>query len=330
MGLIRGFMMALMVLLCFVPLSFAGTFTNVVSFGDSLTDVGNLWAATGGSNPPDPPYWQGRSSNGPVWVEYLATKYGLPAPIKSLSGGPDYAWRGASTGTATLPPGVLIQVGQYLSHVNNHADPSALYVVWAGANDVFFDSGFSPSVSAKNVATAVDTLYGAGARTFLVPNMPPLEKTPEAIANPAEAALVGRAADAFNSYLSADLAGLRSTDAGIEFTDLNLKNVDPSVGDVVGVYNCMNYLVAHPHNTPYWDFQNVTEAGSLAVLPADGSKYLFWDEVHPSTKTHQLLAAAVPEPGTLILLAVALLIAFPSIKRIARIDSPFLTAATTL
>lgn len=303
MSSLRGLLVAFLLLVCFVRNIFAGTFTNIVAFGDSLTDVGNLWGATFHTNPSDPPYWQGRSSNGKVWVEYLGPMYGLPAPTASYpAGGSDYAWRGGGTGTSSLPPGALLQVSQYLGAVSNKADPGALYIVWAGANDVFSDpANFNAASSAQNVATAVQTLYSAGSRTFLVPNMPPLEKTPDALVNPADAALFGPAAKAFNQYLAADLAGIRASDPGISFLDLNLKNVDPKIGDVIGTYDCFNYLVAHPHNSPYWDFQNVTDEGMLD--PVNGSNYLFWDDVHPTTATHELLAAAVvPEPGTLALL----------------------------
>lgn len=53
----------------------AALFGNIVAFGDSLTHNGNLYAATEatGGIPPAPSYSNGRFSNGPVWVEYLAT-----------------------------------------------------------------------------------------------------------------------------------------------------------------------------------------------------------------------------------------------------------------
>ncbi|HEY9301471.1 MAG TPA: SGNH/GDSL hydrolase family protein, partial [Phormidium sp.] len=46
--------------------------TELYVFGDSLSDAGTVFRATGGMYPPNPPYFQGRYSNGRVWVEYLA------------------------------------------------------------------------------------------------------------------------------------------------------------------------------------------------------------------------------------------------------------------
>src|SRR5262245_39137401 len=47
-----------------------GQYTEIVSFGDSLTDVGNFAAATGGASPPALyGYYQGRFANGWNWVD---------------------------------------------------------------------------------------------------------------------------------------------------------------------------------------------------------------------------------------------------------------------
>ena len=74
----------------------ASAYSQLYVFGDSLSDTGNLFAATGGTNP-IPPYFNGRFSNGPVWVETLAASLGLPVN-PSLLGGTNYAFAGAVTG----------------------------------------------------------------------------------------------------------------------------------------------------------------------------------------------------------------------------------------
>src|SRR5580700_5150096 len=72
----------------------ADTFTSVVVYGDSLSDNGNLFAATG---QPPAPYFEGRRSNGPVAVEQLATALGVPLH--------DFAWIGATTGIGNIGDG---------------------------------------------------------------------------------------------------------------------------------------------------------------------------------------------------------------------------------
>jgi hypothetical protein len=67
---------------------------SVIVYGDSLSDNGNLFAATG---QPGPPYYQGRRSDGPVAVEQLATALGVPLV--------DFAWIGATTGIGNYADG---------------------------------------------------------------------------------------------------------------------------------------------------------------------------------------------------------------------------------
>ena len=57
--------------------SVASGFSNMYVFGDSLSDMGRLFAATGGMIPPAPIYANGRLSNGPVWAEYVADDLNL-------------------------------------------------------------------------------------------------------------------------------------------------------------------------------------------------------------------------------------------------------------
>ena len=107
----------------------AGDITGIVSFGDSLTDTGNLFAATG---QPPAPYYQGRSSNGPVWVEYLANQLGVAAPTPSLLGGTNYAWAGAATGDGLSGSGVPntgMQISTYLA--SHTPGATQLFTLWA-------------------------------------------------------------------------------------------------------------------------------------------------------------------------------------------------------
>src|SRR6188472_2981783 len=65
---------------------------NMVVFGDSLSDNGNLYEFMKHQLPQDPPYFAGRFSNGPVWVEHLVASYFPNDPSSHLF---DYAFGGA-------------------------------------------------------------------------------------------------------------------------------------------------------------------------------------------------------------------------------------------
>ena len=51
----------------------AANFSAEYVFGDSLSDVGNVYLGSGGSEPASP-YVGGQFSNGPVWVQDLAAR----------------------------------------------------------------------------------------------------------------------------------------------------------------------------------------------------------------------------------------------------------------
>src|SRR6478736_2905467 len=151
----------------------AGPFNNLVVFGDSLSDVGNI-AQAPFINEPGPYYWNGRFSNGPVYAETLATGLGLPALNRSTaSGGTDYAYGGAKTTGTAFPDSLFVkdiddQVNQYLS--SHNGDANTLYVVFAGANDLL-DVQTNMSVPVGSLQTSIEKLYTGGARQFLVINL---------------------------------------------------------------------------------------------------------------------------------------------------------------
>ena len=118
-----------------------GPYSKLVSLGDSLSDTGNFYQATGQTIPPFP-YFEGRASNGILWNEWLAAKLGIPFDQADR-----YAWFGAMTGTTnfrSIPeagiffPGFKQQVDALIADLGPEgADPAALYSIWVGANDIF-------------------------------------------------------------------------------------------------------------------------------------------------------------------------------------------------
>ncbi len=66
-------------------------FSKLYVFGDSLSDQGNIFNITKFANSlssqipvvPSAPYFEGRFSNGPVWIDYLSAGLGLPMQVSS-------------------------------------------------------------------------------------------------------------------------------------------------------------------------------------------------------------------------------------------------------
>ena len=245
-------------------------FSAVYVFGDSLSDTGRFFAATGY---PPAPYYQGRFSNGPVWVEYLAPQLGL-----TYNPATNFAWAGSTTGLTNNNgpfPGLLAQLNAYVATLGHRprVDPQALYVVFGGGNDFFtLSDGVLPAVmldqATRNITTIVARLQQLGARHIVVIDLPDIGLTPYAAANPAIATYLSVQ---FNDLLDARLAA-----AGCH--DLIR----------VSLFDLLNALVANPAAN---GFTNVTIPGILN--PATAGTYLFWDDVHPTTLTHSILADVI-------------------------------------
>lgn len=273
-------------------------YSQLVVFGDSLSDNGNLFALTEaitGTGQPGAPYVDGRFSNGPVAVETMAAKLSL-----NLT---DYAYGGAQTGLGNYGgaklngTGVQGQVGMFADTLGvASADANALYVVWAGPNDFFAGanmlSSSTSTTASTNLLNDISSLYQLGARQFFVPLMPNLGLTPASTA--AEAGTPGYKDAAalrtveYNQLINAGLANLSGSLAGVQIQS----------------FDTVAFMAAQAQIMQGQGF-NTTDAcvnTTAHTVCANPDTYLFWDGVHPTAAAHALLgeafAAAVPEPAT--------------------------------
>jgi phospholipase/lecithinase/hemolysin len=272
-----------LVMLGFVTLStlipssaWAAKFNQLYVFGDSLSDTGNFFQATG---QPPAPYFNGRFSNGPVWVEYLADSLKL-----SLNQSTNFAFAGANTGALnTLNPSFpgLQQQIQNFASTHKKADKNALYVVWAGANDYLGGGQTDPTKPVGNLSNAIASLTKVGARNILVANLPNLGALPGTSNNPNAAAGLKTLTGFHNQGLNTVLGGL-GKQPGLNIFSLDVNGL---FQDAIAGKN---------------GFANVTDAAlttcfqSQPVNPicSDTNNFLFWDAIHPTTKAHNIIANA--------------------------------------
>ncbi|QLH38658.1 MAG: SGNH/GDSL hydrolase family protein [Defluviicoccus sp.] len=233
-------------------------YTTMVVFGDSLSDNGNA----------------GHYSNGPPWVEVLAKRLGLPLR-PSRSGGNNYAVGGALThGSATDLRG---QVVRYLASHDGRADPQALYVLYAGANDLLRAGCMTGRDTAARTAAAalgasVADLANAGARTILVPNLPDIGYAPVVRAHGAACtAEASRLTRVLNAALEDQLRKVENQ------THVHIHRLD--------AYGLMERLMADPEAAGFHDV-------TTPCLRDHCDGQLFWDYLHPTAAAHATLAAA--------------------------------------
>lgn len=300
----------------------AATFSQLFVFGDSLSDTGNLFNASGETAPPENlGYFNGRVSNGPNWIDYLAQDLNLSTPTPVLdvldgispTDGINFAFSGATSETANTIdsqlPGLQQQIG--LSTIAP-SDPNALYIVWIGANDYLpttspsFTPFTSPQTTVANIAGAVTALAGVGAKNIIVANLPNLGQTP--IANglnpfspipvpPDTSTRLNDLTEAHNALLATTLDSL---DASLKSQNVNLISLD---------INSLFQEVTNPATSP---FTNVTDPCILNLSCTDPNQFLFWDGSHPTTAGHKLIGEfafdrlqgngvqSVPEPASIV------------------------------
>jgi thermolabile hemolysin len=244
---------------------------QIYVFGDSLSDVGNVFRTTGGVYPPNPPYFQGRYSNGQVWVEYLAKKLALNPKQNS-----NFAYGGAMTGRISNNgiPGLFAQVENFIKSQKD-TNQNGLYVIWTGANDYIYGAADS-ATPVKNISSAIDLLASSGARKILVANLPDLGNLPATRNHPSSQILTTLTKN-HNLGLDKALVELRQ-----KFDAIQIGEVD------------VNLLYRDAISNPEkYGFTNVASACLSNQVPCDNpDKFLFWDGIHPTTATHKILGEA--------------------------------------
>jgi thermolabile hemolysin len=239
-------------------------FTQVYAFGSELT------ATSGG------PYADGRWCNGPVWVEHLAARLGLryTPECNRATGGADSARilnqvialpppPQAASALFVVMPG-LLDFGRYVGE---------------GLDDAFWDRQIAQMVD--NTAKAVDRLYLKGARQIAVVNLPDMTRFPQFNAlSEAQKLYHRQKAQQHNSTLETRLEVFtsRSPDARLR---------------VIGFFHCLDFMLDHAAqfgltriDLAAWHDDALMDKS----FGGPGSRYVFWDYVHPTSAAHALLA----------------------------------------
>jgi phospholipase/lecithinase/hemolysin len=284
---------------------------HIYVFGDSLSDTGNAWKIIEDfprENIKDLPteiqslfeanrlnehYFEGRYSNGLLWVDYLASKLGVAEDAIS-----NFAVGGATTGTNNLvnaaihpllnAPGLQQQVESFTAN-NPSADSDALYIVWAGVND-YLDGVTDPTTTLDNLSMIVTSLVNAGAKNILVGDLPDYGHFPVSV-DTSNSRFPGR----FDSSIVSGLSSvIKAHNSALPKT---LNFLRQSLGSDINLIPfqtsaLFDEIISSPGN---FNLTNVTNAcvTSPDTVCNNPDEYLFWDNTHPTTVAHRLVADLV-------------------------------------
>ena len=252
---------AAIVAVCLAPgqASAAGPFDAVVVFGDSLSDSGNA----------------GRFSNGPVWVELLGARLGLILR-PSQTGGSNFAFGGARLDPNSGPTSLRAQADIYFRRPQRAG--RTLHIVFGGGNDLLAAVGASGAermvdAAAASLQSILADLAEHGATDILVPNLPDVGMTP-AIGSRGQRAVAeaGALTDRFNRAVADALREIGSRH-DLRFHPLDVRAMAERAREDPGAFG----------------FVDVTTPCHF-LFSCEG--YLFWDDVHPTTRAHARLAEA--------------------------------------
>ncbi len=250
----------------------AGSISELYVFGDLLSDTGNLFTITSetfGVGFPSAPFFEGRYSNGRLWIESLASELGIVYNFDT-----NFALIGATTGLDNVGnpfepndvveqlrlPGTLAQVNNFIAS-NPNLDPNGLYTVWAGIYD--FGLGITDTTElVNNIITAVENLANAGAKNILVPNLPDLSRFPGTSDIPG-IDIQDEIIAIFNSNLSQSLNELESQlDSEVNLIELNTDSL-------------FDGILSNPTQ---FGFTNVSDRFIITSVDDSGIRY---DEANP-------------------------------------------------
>ena len=280
------------------------SYTSLYVFGDSLSDPGNRYAASGGTTPLSPPYYQGRYSNGLVWAEHLAARF----EARGLDTA-NFAFGGATAAGSDQNDQIIEDLPDQLARFA--LEPKTLgrrpvATVWAGANDIVGAIVATPSPTPEAVAAAavgaatavaesISALRREGVRNVVVLNLPSLDSVPLFTSAPPEAAaLAGFGSDLFNDTLAGLIDGMERRK---RITEIDIEAVFAD-------------LIADPQK---YGVENATIPCFIPdrsiCSPEQALKLAFFDPLHPNSVIHGEIAgivgarvAPVPLPAPALLL----------------------------
>ncbi|MCH2637273.1 MAG: SGNH/GDSL hydrolase family protein [Candidatus Thalassarchaeum sp.] len=263
-------------------------YTDMLVFGDSLSDSGNTYSAFG--TPESPPYWQGRYAEGKNWVDFTDDWLGISnIAARGGASGNNRAFGGAATGNG-MTYWVIENIGKQVDDwdQNHNLASGDAVAIWGGGNDLINYGETNAQTLVNNLEEHAEQLISAGGQEFIFFELPPLEKTPSASGDSAQdrQALGQRVAD-FNSGMHTMAANLAST-YGV-------------VTHMIPIWVGFEMLY---YSGEHFGITNVTHAAcehdgatcdSNAPIAPNVEEYIFFDNLHPTTTTHRAVSLFVQQ-----------------------------------
>lgn len=268
---------------------------KIVVFGDSLSDNGNFYEHMK-KRFPTAPYYEGRFSNGPVWIEHVSS-----AKQAELL---DYAYGGAGVLDPEEDPDSAMfnlhqEVSNYLSANNDKADDESLYTIWIGANNYLSmpeDTDYTLKIVLGGIKNEMRRLVEKGGKHFLIVNLPDLGMAPMAYDYEANDALSVLSID-HNTLLRDAVTEFQNEFPDSQWVYLNVAQI---FNEAILDPERLGFSSETLKDTCYDKYPDNNDLNMMSVVssqlnqnedkkdPCEG--YLFFDLVHPTALAHKIMA----------------------------------------
>ena len=253
--------------------------SGIVVFGDSLSDSGNSYRLSGKKIPADP-YYQGRFSNGPIWIDKLSLELGQGGKPLALS---NFAFAGAGISTLQSSSFLLSQEIDAYFMANPSLASDKLWVIWIGANDYLMN----PEASDAEVQGIIETfakqitrLIEKGAKNLMILSLADLGATPYAQALEWQSEL-SHLSQLHNQLLKLKLQILEKKHPKLNLIYVDVSQLFEKIKQDPGQFGIKNSIQDCLHHAKSSDVRGAKRCQG----------YLFFDEIHPTSRVHDLIAA---------------------------------------
>ncbi len=222
-----------------------------------------------------------------------------------------------------IPPSLGLITQAHLL-VNKQLDPKAVYFIFSGANDYLNMLRFTENYNSDTRSTYINNVLDAmgivvhklaqkGTRHIIVLGLPDISVTPMYNTTSTERAVLNETVLTHNERLQARMASWKESDPDVDFLYIDIEtfleralNAPEDYGFTNVTQACVDIKFPMLHSFNNSPFKNNSILRYTEVLNSmdplfvrgetnyqvcdDAEHYLFWDEIHPSTRAHRFLA----------------------------------------
>ncbi|MEY4474918.1 MAG: hypothetical protein RL248_685 [Pseudomonadota bacterium] len=259
-----------------------GKLDRMVVFGDSLSDTINVYNGSYGTVPNSNTWFLGHFSNGLVWHEYLSNKH-----IKV----PSYTWATgkAESGSNLIFSGFGQQVDSFESYMKKSTGydiSQTLFLALFGGND-FITGSKSPDYIINNYKTAFVRLKNLGAKQIAIFTLPDFSTVPAVRDwSQYERDKLKNKSIEFNTKLSLLMNSLKLTYPDVKWIMPDLSAAFDKIIKNPAIFNYVNTNETCL-NLRDSSFDYIAGASPRDKCINSNGAFVFWDNMHPTTKAHE-------------------------------------------